>query len=221
MTDANGDGDSADAGDEGDFIDCFEIVQTGTGQRHDRSTMAMCGGTAMTVVPGDGDDDVIGDGDDTIDWSSSSAGMAIDIPNRDRDRTGHRHVGRHRRTSSARTFDDTMIVDGDAPGPGVSEFFGGDGVDTVDGSAATAGVTINLDILDPSGADDLENVVGSAFNDKLDGNDLRNQINAGDWRRLPGRPAGQRHAARRGAATTPTSVAPAPTGSASPTPRRR
>ena len=50
----------------------------------------------------------------------------------------------------------------------------------MDGSAATAGVFINLDILDPSGADDLENVVGSAFNDTLDGNDLRNQINAGD-----------------------------------------
>ena len=30
-TDPNGDGDSADAGEEGDFIDCFEIIQTGTG----------------------------------------------------------------------------------------------------------------------------------------------------------------------------------------------
>ncbi len=51
----------------------------------------------------------------------------------------------------------------------------------MDGSAATAGVDINLDILDPSEADgdDLENVVGSAFNDELDGNDINNSIIAG------------------------------------------
>ena len=39
-----------------------------------------CGAT-VTAIPGDGDDYVVGDGNDWIDWSSSSAGMAIDIPN--------------------------------------------------------------------------------------------------------------------------------------------
>jgi Ca2+-binding RTX toxin-like protein len=133
----------------------------------------------VTAVPGDGDDHVVGDFNDWIDWSSSSAGMAIDIPT-------ETAVGQGTDTWDGITkfvgspFDDTMTVDGNAPGPGVSEFFGGDGVDTVSAAAATGGVNINLDILDPSGADDLENVVGSAFNDTLHGNDNRNQITAGD-----------------------------------------
>ena len=99
-------------------------------------------------------------------------------------------------------------------------FFGGDGVDTVDGSAATAGVNINLDILDPSGADDLENVVGSAFNDTLDGNDNRNQINAGagdDF--LDGQP-GNDTLLGEAPGTTRTSVTRGATGSASRAPGR-
>jgi Ca2+-binding RTX toxin-like protein len=178
--DVNGDGDSADVGDEGDFLfDCFEVLQTGTGADTIVANGDGCGGTSVTAIPGDGDDHVVGDGNDWIDWSSSSAGMAIDIPT-------ETAVGQGTDTWDGITkfvgspFDDTMTVDDNAPGSGVSEFFGGDGVDTVSAAAATGGVNINLDILDPSGADDLENVVGSAFNDTLHGNDNRNQITAGD-----------------------------------------
>jgi Ca2+-binding RTX toxin-like protein len=175
--DANGDGDSSDVGDENDisfFGNCFEILQTGSG--NDTIDDNGCGAT--TMIPGDGDDFIDGQSNDTIDWSSSSTGMVIDIPNESATGQGtdtwdgvEQFVGS--------PFDDTMLVGDDAPGPGVTDFSGGDGVDTVDGSGATAGVRINLDILDPSGADDLENVVGSAFNDTLDGNDNRNQITAG------------------------------------------
>ena len=178
-TDLNGDGDSADVGEEGDFVlDCFEILQTGTGADTIVANGDGCGGLSVTAIPGDGDDHVVGDGNDWIDWSSSSAGMAIDIPT-------ETAVGQGTDTWDGISnfvgspLDDTMTVGASAPGPGVAEFFGGAGVDTVDGNAAAAGVNINLDILDPSGADDLENVVGSAFNDTLDGNDQRNQINAG------------------------------------------
>jgi hypothetical protein len=170
--DANADGDNADPGDEVDVIDCFEVVVTGTGNDN---IIATCGPT--TAVPGDGDDNITGNGDDWIDWSSSSAGMVIDIPNATATGQGtDEWTGVTRFVGSA--FDDTMLVTGSAPGATVAEFFGGAGVDTVDGSAATAGLFINLDILDPSGADDLENVIGSEFTDSLHGNDLRNEINA-------------------------------------------
>jgi RTX calcium-binding nonapeptide repeat (4 copies) len=170
--DANGDGDNNDAGDEEDSIDCFEVVQTGSG--NDTINDGACG--ASTYVPGDGDDKVSGDSNDTIDWSSSSAGMMIDIPNLTATGQGtDTWTGIENFVGS--DLDDTMLVDDDAPGPGVDTFSGLAGIDTVDASAAPAGVSINLDNLDPADPDDdLENIIGSEFPDFLDGNDLRNTI---------------------------------------------
>jgi Ca2+-binding RTX toxin-like protein len=171
--DANANGNACDPGDECDVLfDPFEILQGGSG--NDRLDGA---GLVETFVPGDGDDTINGQVGDWLDWSSSSAGMVIDVPNLTATGQGTDHwVGVDRFIGSA--FDDTALVTGDAPGVGIVEFFGGAGVDTVDASTAAAGVDINLDILDPSGGDDLENVIGSEFTDELSGNDLRNDINA-------------------------------------------
>jgi Ca2+-binding RTX toxin-like protein len=186
-TDLNGDGDSADVGEEGDLVlDCFEVLQTGTGNDTIVANGDGCGAGAVTAIPGDGDDHVVGDGNDTIDWSSSSAGMVIDIPNESATGQGtdtwdgiSNFVGS--------TFDDTMLVTGSAPGPGVASFSGLAGVDTVDGSAATSSITIDLDVLDgtPAGGagappDDLENAIGGSANDTLIGNDQRNSLTGND-----------------------------------------
>jgi RTX calcium-binding nonapeptide repeat (4 copies) len=173
--DANGDGDSEDAGDEGDFLfDCFEELVAGSG--NDTINDDECGPSVL--VPGDGDDDILGASNDTIDWSTSSAGMVIDVPNLTATGQGtdtwdgpENFVGSE--------FDDTMLVGDDAPGTDVDTFSGLGGVDTVDASGATSGVDIHLDNLDPD-QDDLENAIGSAFNDELDGNDLRNNLQGGD-----------------------------------------
>lgn len=174
--DANGDGDNADAGDEFDFIDCFETVITGSG--NDTLTDA-CGPT--TFVPGDGDDGITGDADDTLDYSTSSAGMVID-------QAAGTAVGQGTDTFTGivqfvgSAFDDTLIWDGTT-----LLFVGGDGVDTVDASATTTGQAIDLDTLDglPVGGagappDSTENAIGGTGNDTLTGNDLRNDLDGGD-----------------------------------------
>ena len=186
-TDLNGNGNSTDVGEEGDdLFDCFEVLQTGTGNDRIDTIGVGCGGVAVTAIPGDGDDFVNGDGGDTIDWSSSSAGMVIDIPNESATGQGTdtwdgvlNFVGS--------PFDDTMLVTGSAPGPGVASFSGLDGVDTVDGSAATSSIAIDLDTLDgvPTGGagappDDLENAIGGSANDTLLGNDQRNSLTGND-----------------------------------------
>jgi hypothetical protein len=173
--DANSDGDNADPGDEVDLIDCFEVVQTGSGA--DTIDDNGCGPT--TMVPGDGDDDITGSSDDTIDWSSSSAGMSIDLPNLTATGQGT-DVWDGPTNFVGSNFDDTMITDGDAPGVNVESFSGLDGVDTVDGSAETVGIDIDLDDLDPDPADDLENAIGGSSDDDLFGNDLDNALTGND-----------------------------------------
>jgi Ca2+-binding RTX toxin-like protein len=174
--DANCDGDLLDAADENDTISGFEIYETGSGNDNLYGS-----GATETFIPGDGDDFVDGNGGaDWIDWSSSSAAMTIDVPNGTATGQGTDTFEDGVTRFVGSDFDDILLTDGNAPGPNVAEFFGGDGVDTVDASAETSGVFINLDILDPSGADDLENAIGSAFDDDLYGNDLRNVLTGGD-----------------------------------------
>jgi Ca2+-binding RTX toxin-like protein len=173
--DANCDGDLADVGDEVDTHANFEIFQSGSGN----DTLIGSGAVTETFIPGDGDDVITGQAADWLDWSSSSAGMLIDVPNLTATGQGtDMWTGIVRFVGSA--FDDTLLSNTGAPGPDVAEFFGGTGVDTVDGSGSTGPVFINLDILDPSGADDLENVIGGPFSDSIHGNDLRNTLDAGD-----------------------------------------
>lgn len=176
--DNNCDGDNADAGEEVDAQTAFEIFESGSGND---TLIGAAGAPLDTFIPGDGDDDITcGDAGDTLDWSSSSAGMTIDVPNGTA--TGQ---GADEFTTCAAfvgsPFDDVLITDGSAPGPGVLTFSGLAGTDTVDASAdISAGVTINLDTLDPDPADDLEDAIGGTGDDLLIGNDLRNRLLGGD-----------------------------------------
>jgi len=176
--DNNCDGDNADAGEEVDAHTGFEIFESGSGND---TLIGFAGAPLDTFIPGDGDDDITcGDAGDTLDWSSSSAGMTIDVPNGTA--TGQ---GADEFTTCAAfvgsPFDDVLITDGSAPGAGVLTFSGLAGTDTVDASADTsAGVTINLDTLDPDPADDLEDAIGGTGDDLLIGNDLRNRLLGGD-----------------------------------------
>ncbi len=131
------------------------------------------------MIPGDGDDFVEGGaGADFIDWSSSTTGMVIDITNESATGQGTdtwddilRFVGSG--------FDDTMLVTATRLVQASPSSSAVPGSTRLTQSAAAAGVNVELDVLDPSGADDLENLIGSAFNDNLEGNDLRNEITGG------------------------------------------
>jgi len=176
--DANGDCDVVDVGDEFDVEVGFEIKQTGSGA----DCLVGVGGVAETFIPGDGDDDITGQtGEDTIDWSSSSAGMVIDPANDTATGQGTDDIdGINMFIGSP--FDDTLIFDGST-----AAFDGGAGIDLVDGSLTTTGVVIDLDTLDgaPVGGvgappDSLENALGGSGNDALVGNDLNNNLSSGD-----------------------------------------
>jgi RTX calcium-binding nonapeptide repeat (4 copies) len=179
-TDANCDGDATDTGDEGDqLLDFLEVLESGSGN----DTLIGDAGTDETFVPGDGDDDITGNAgdDDVLDWSTSSAGMTIDPAlgtatgqGTDTFTDVFQYIGS--------PSDDTLIWDGST-----LFFDGGDGTDRVDASATTGGESIDLDELDGlpedgtgAPADSVENVIGGTGNDDLEGNDLRNRIDAGE-----------------------------------------
>ncbi len=175
--DANGDCDVLDIGDEADVLDdVFEILQTGSGND---CLIGDGGGVDETFIPGDGDDDITGDAadDDVIDWSSSSAAMSIDPANGTATGQGtDTYTDVFNFVGSA--FDDVLLWDGTTDG-----FVGGDGVDTVDATAAVTGQVINLETLDNLGGlevDTLENALGGSGNDTLTGNDLRNNLVGND-----------------------------------------
>jgi Ca2+-binding RTX toxin-like protein len=174
--DVNCDGDNDDPGDEVDDIDeCFEVIVTGSG--NDFIDDGLCGTT--TFIPGAGDDDIVNDAsNDTLSFEGSTAGVVIDAHNRTATGQGT-DTWEALENFIGSEFDDTLLVDEDAPGPEADSFSGLGGVDTVDASGATSGVDIQLDDLDPD-VDDLENAIGSPFNDNLDGNDLRNVLRGGE-----------------------------------------
>ena len=71
-------------------------------------------------------------------------------------------------------------------GAGADRLYGGDGIDTADYSGASAGVNVNLASGSGSGSDaagdtlyEIENVVGSAFNDTLTGDGGANHLSGG------------------------------------------
>jgi len=177
--DANCDGDSLDAGDEGDSLNDFlNVLESGSGNDH----LVGSGAVQEAFVPGDGNDDIDGQANDTIDWSSSTAGMTITPETGDATGQGA-DTWDNPTNFIGSAFDDTLIWDD----PTTSTFVGGDGIDTVDASAETSAQTINLDALDdgvvplgPFSADSLENAIGGAGSDTLTGNDLRNSLTGND-----------------------------------------
>lgn len=175
---ANADCDVLDAGDEEDIQFNFENLQTGSAN----DCLVGLAGVTEFFIPGDGDDTITGqtaDGD-TLDWSSSTALMTI-TPNATcgGSATGQASVSdtwTGVRDFVGSAFDDVLIYNATCPS---TSFSGGDGTDTVDASAQTSAVSINLDTLDP-GTDDLENLLGGSGSDTLTGNDVQNQIEGND-----------------------------------------
>jgi len=176
--DANGDGDATDVGDEQDTLALFETFITGSGND------TLTGGAgAETFVPGDGDDTIDGGGGiDTLDYSTSSAAVTIDV-------VGGTVAGQGSDTFTnvegftGSDFADTLIWDATTP----VAFSGGGDVDTVDASAETANVTINLACLTltavcpPALANaDVENAFGGSGDDLLGGNILQNHLVGND-----------------------------------------
>jgi hypothetical protein len=177
--DSNNDSDLADAGDETDTHGGFVIFQSGSGG----DLLQGAGAATEAFLPGDGNDNVLAQAADTIDWSSSTAGMTIDP-------ALGTAVGQGSDTFTGPAnfigspFDDVLIWDVAAT---TNSFVGGDGKDLVDASAKTTGQTLDLDTLDngvaplgPFTADSLENAIGGSGNDSLTGNDLRNRLDGGD-----------------------------------------
>jgi hypothetical protein len=177
---ANADCDVLDPGDELDTQFNFENLQTGSGN----DCIIGNAGVFEYFIPGDGDDGtaafpLVGQiGQDTIDWSSSSALMLINPTSTcGGTATGQGTdvwTGVNMFVGSA--FDDVLTWNNTCP---TAAFSGGDGVDTVDATAQTTSLNINLDNLDPTN-DDLENLLGGSGNDVLTGNDIRNQIEGND-----------------------------------------
>ena len=174
--DANGDGDALNAGDELDTQSGFEVLETHSGA----DTIVGSPDVVERFLPGDGDDDVEGrTGQDTLDWSTSSVGMTIDLVGGTAEGDGV-DVFRGFDAFVGSSFDDVLLTETDAPGPSVAGFSGGDGTDAVDASAADAGVVLDLPFLSP--AADVEVAVGGSDRDTIIGNDVANRLDgsAGD-----------------------------------------
>ncbi len=178
--DANSDGDLADTGDELDVgAGAFEAFFTGTG--NDTLT-----GDADDewFSPGDGNDTVDGNGGtDTVDYSTSSVGVTIDPAAGTATGQGDDTLADVEDFVGSE-FDDTLVFDGTTV-----SFDGLGGVDTVDASADTGGLTIDLEVNFPNAeaaiggsGDDL--IIGNAFSNVLmggDGNDTIEGRLGNDW----------------------------------------
>jgi Ca2+-binding RTX toxin-like protein len=172
--DINGNGVPNPGVDEIDTITGFDTYVTGSGDD------TIVGSAANeTFRPGDGNDDVDGGGGaDLLDYSTSSAGVTIDPDAGTVSGQGDDTVANVEAFLGS-PLDDTLIW----PTTPVA-FSGGDGVDLVDASAQTSGVTIDLTgplFINPLfTADTVENVTGGSGNDTLIGNTLQNVLDGGE-----------------------------------------
>lgn len=125
-----------------------------------------------------------GAGIDTVSYASATAGVHVSLADtgaQDTLGSGHDTLGNFENLTGS-AFDDLLTG---ASGDNVIS--GGAGNDTVSYSAATAGVTVNLGLTtaqDTGGAGkdtlfNIENVTGSAFNDRLFGTDGDNVLDGG------------------------------------------
>lgn len=193
--DANGDG-ALVAPEEIDLlVDDLEVLESGSGN----DIIVGAAGPEEFFVGGEGNDSYTGVGGfDTIDFSDATGPVVITpgagatgTATGQGDDTGFGDATKF----IGGTGDDVVIVPtGTYPGGLLTFFSGGAGSDTVDASAATAAVSVNLATLDPdAGAelgahadvdgyfgvditDDVENAIGSEFNDTLLGNGIRNSL---------------------------------------------
>ncbi|WP_168047003.1 VCBS domain-containing protein, partial [Brevundimonas alba] len=149
--------------------------ETVTGGNGDDQILA--GGGVNVVNAGAGDDSIItGSGADTI---SGGQGDDSIISGSGADRID---AGAGNDTVNAGSGDDTVISDA-----GNDILVGGSGIDTLSFHNSTAGVAVNLSLAGRQttvdGADQyigFENIVGTAFNDTLTGDDQNNRLEGGD-----------------------------------------
>ena len=151
------------------------------------------GGGGSDTIDGGGGADIIngGGGSDTISYENSTQAVIINLATNSHsggDAEGDSLVSIENIIGSA--FDDTLtgdsnnnIIDG---GKGADIIDGGGGNDTVSYKNSTEAVNINLATNTHSGGEaqgdslsNIENIIGSAFDDTLTGDDNDNVINAG------------------------------------------
>ncbi|WP_454016928.1 calcium-binding protein [Azospirillum sp. Marseille-Q6669] len=150
---------------------------------------------------GAGADTLIGgEGTDTVAYSGSASGVTVDLAastGAGGDAEGDRISGVEDIIGSS--HDDRLTGDGGANridgaagddtldgGAGADTLIGGEGADTADYSASPEAVTVDLDAGTGHGGDaegdiltGIENVIGSAFGDRLTGNGGGNRLDGG------------------------------------------
>lgn len=173
--DANADGDADDTGDEGDVIagcDTVQVIITGSAA----DTITGCAADE-TFQPGAGDDNVDGNGGvDALDLSVVPGPAVFDLINGTATGNGTDTI------EDLEVFigtggNDTVLFD-DAGFPAAFDFFGGGGVDTIDGTATLLGFAVDLSTLGTG--HDVENALGGAGDDVLTGNDVANRLIGND-----------------------------------------
>jgi Ca2+-binding RTX toxin-like protein len=128
------------------------------------------------IVPGTGDDVIDGNGaDDTLDLSASATGAVIDLINGTATSDQGTETIEDIESAVGTDADDTMIIDEFSP---FVDFWGGDGVDTVDGSQAMDDLFIDLSVL--GNGKEVENAIGGAGDDDIYGNEMANMLWGGD-----------------------------------------
>jgi hypothetical protein len=166
--DDNCDGDATDVDDEMDSVVNIEGLWSGSGDDYLEGS-----GASEYFVPGDGDDVVDGVSDtDTLSFETSAAAVMIDVPNGTAMGQGDDEFTNIDEFVGS-DFDDTLIYDGGTVG-----FDGGAGIDTVDATADTLGVTIDLN----TAYANTENALGGSGDDEFTGNGASNALkgNGGD-----------------------------------------
>ncbi|CBS90968.1 calcium-binding protein [Azospirillum lipoferum] len=200
---AAGAGSGGDA--EGDLLSGIENL---TGSAHDdrltgdANANLLDGGAGDDTLAGLGGADTLtgGEGTDTADYAASGAGVTVDLAagtGSGGDAEGDRLAGIENVTGSAAA--DSLSGDaggnrldggsGDdwlSGGAGADTLIGGDGIDSADYAASTGGVDVNLAAGTGSGGDaegdlltGIENLTGSAHDDRLTGDANANRLDGG------------------------------------------
>lgn len=164
-----------DAGDENDTISGFDTYLTGSG-----ADTIVGSGANETFAPGEGNDDVNGGaGIDVVDYTDAASGVTIDPDAGTVTGQGDDTIANVEGFFGSDQGDDVLIW----PAVGTVAFVGNGGTDTVDASATTGGVTINLDTVQfapPGFPDTVENVIGGSGDDLIGGNTLQNKLDGGE-----------------------------------------
>ena len=165
----------------------IENYVAGSGDDHITGNQAdnrLTGGAGADYLDG-------GSGSDTVDYSDSNAGVTVNLSTGE-GAGGHAQGDELVNIESVigSAFDDRLNGDDGnnslAGGAGADNLDGGAGSDTVDYSDSNAGVTVDLVAQEVSGGHaqgdriaGIESAIGSAFNDRLTGNNSDNSLAGG------------------------------------------